>query len=162
MPDSTHTHPRLSAEEKNKEILKLLPLLSPFSKVPSCVCTTNRISIGTAQDFSELRQTIDDAFTKLEELEEEGRRSKVIDQIHSSPPRFIIIIRMMLMSPILLSFFTLFVYIITLLDSFSLDPSNRSLSVCLSVCTSSLQYFQSRAFKSSQNHVGPNILYIIG
>lgn len=61
---------RLSAEEKNKEILKLLPLLSPFSK-----------------DFSELRQTIDDAFTKLEELEEEGRRSKVIDQIHSSPPR---------------------------------------------------------------------------
>ena len=32
-------------------------------------------SIGTAQDFSELRQTIDDAFTKLEELEEEGRRS---------------------------------------------------------------------------------------
>ena len=133
MQDSTHTPPRLSAEEKNKEILKLLPLLSPFSKVPSCVCTTNRISIGTAQDFSELRQTIDDAFTKLEELEEEGRRSKVIDQIHSSPPRFIIIIRMMLMSPILLSFFTLIVYIITLLDSFSLDPSYQSLSVCLFV-----------------------------
>ena len=30
------------------------------------------------------------------------------------------------------------------------------LSVCLYVCTSSLQHFQSRAFKSSQNHVRPN------
>merc|ERR1719242_1891494 len=62
---------RLSAEEKNKEIVKLLPMLSPFAK-----------------DFSELRRTIDDAFTKLEELEEEGRRSKVLNQIHcNSPPR---------------------------------------------------------------------------
>ena len=40
--------------------------------------------------------------------------------------------------------------------------SIRGNSVCLSVCTSSLQHFQSRAFKSSQNHVRPNILYIIG
>ena len=48
-------------------------------------------SIGTAQDFSELRQTIDDAFTKLEELEEEGRRSKLIDTIHCSPARFVLV-----------------------------------------------------------------------
>ena len=47
--------------------------------------------IGIWQDFSELRQTIDDAFTKLEELEEEGRRNKVIDQIHCSPARFIMV-----------------------------------------------------------------------
>ena len=47
--------------------------------------------IGISQDFSELRQTIDDAFTKLEELEEEGRRNKVIDQIHCSPARFIMV-----------------------------------------------------------------------
>ena len=40
--------------------------------------------------------------------------------------------------------------------------SIRGNSVRLSVRTSSLQHFQSRAFKSSQNHVGPNILYIIG
>ena len=36
------------------------------------------------------------------------------------------------------------------------------LSVCLFVCPSSLQYFQYMAFKSSQNHVRPHILYIIG
>merc|ERR1712037_539495 len=35
------------------------------------------------------------------------------------------------------------------------------LSVCLFVCPSSLQYFQYMAFKSSQNHVRPHILYII-
>ena len=39
-------------------------------------------------------------------------------------------------------------------------------SVCLidwlSVCPSSLQHFQYRAFKSSQNHVRPHISYIIG
>ena len=53
----------------------------------------------------------------------------------------------------------------------SLDPSYRKgrkgqvqveiLSV-LSVGPSSLQHFQYRAFKSSQNHVRPHILYIIG
>ena len=47
--------------------------------------------IDISQDFSELRQTIDDAFNKLEELEEEGRRNKVIDQIHCSPARFIMV-----------------------------------------------------------------------
>jgi len=52
-----HQFVTLSPEEKNAEILKLLPLLSPFAK-----------------DFSELRETIGSAFTKLEELEEEGRR----------------------------------------------------------------------------------------
>ena len=36
------------------------------------------------------------------------------------------------------------------------------LFVCPSFCTSSLQHFQYRAFKSSQNHVKPHILYIIG
>ena len=36
------------------------------------------------------------------------------------------------------------------------------LSVCLFVCPSSLQHFQSRAFKSSQNHVRTHTLYIIG
>ena len=44
------------------------------------------------QDFSELRQTIDDAFTKLEELEEEGRRSNLLDQIHCSPARFFLVL----------------------------------------------------------------------
>ena len=44
----------------------------------------------------------------------------------------------------------------------SIRGNSVCLYVCLSVCTSSLQHFQSRAFKSSQNHVGPNILYIIG
>ena len=47
-----------------------------------------KIKIDFFQDFSELRQTIDDAFTKLEELEEEGRRSNLLDQIHCSPARF--------------------------------------------------------------------------
>ena len=36
------------------------------------------------------------------------------------------------------------------------------LFVCLSVCPSSLQHFQSRAFKSLQNHVRPNTLCNIG
>ena len=36
------------------------------------------------------------------------------------------------------------------------------LSVCLSVIPSSLQHFQYKAFKSSQNHVRPHILYITG
>ena len=54
-------------------------------------------TIATAQDFSELRQTIDDAFTKLEELEEEGKRSKLIDTIHCSPARFICTIILMVM-----------------------------------------------------------------
>ena len=50
---------------------------------------------------------------------------------------------------------------------FSLDRSYRKgkvykLKFCLSICTSSLQHFQYKAFKSSQNHVRPHILYIIG
>ena len=52
---------------------------------------------------------------------------------------------------------------------FSLDPRRGRvyklkfcLSVCLSFCTSSLRHFQSGAFKSSQNHVRPNTLCIIG
>ena len=48
------------------------------------------------QDFSELRQTIDDAFNKLEELEEEGRRNKVIDQIHCSPARFVMVMMVLM------------------------------------------------------------------
>ena len=50
------------------------------------------------------------------------------------------------------------------LDAFSLDPTYRRgrieiLFVCLSVRH---QHFRSMAFKSSQNHVRPHILYTIG
>ena len=42
-------------------------------------------------------------------------------------------------------------------------PEGSSLQVeILSVCPSSLQYFQYMVFKSSQNHVRPHISYIIG
>ena len=53
---------------------------------------TSGIKIDFFQDFSELRQTIDDAFTKLEELEEEGRRSNLLDQIHCSPARLVLVL----------------------------------------------------------------------
>jgi hypothetical protein len=48
-----HQFLMLAPEEKNAEITKLLPLLSPFTK-----------------DFSDLRRTIDSAFSKLERLED--------------------------------------------------------------------------------------------
>ena len=53
---------------------------------------TSGTKVDFFQDFSELRQTIDDAFTKLEELEEEGRRSNLLDQIHCSPARFFLVL----------------------------------------------------------------------
>ena len=53
---------------------------------------TSGTKVDFLQDFSELRQTIDDAFTKLEELEEEGRRSNLLDQIHCSPARFFLVL----------------------------------------------------------------------
>ena len=53
---------------------------------------TSGTKVDFFQDFSELRQTIDDAFTKLEELEEEGRRSNLLDQIHCSPARFVLVL----------------------------------------------------------------------
>ena len=45
--------------------------------------------------------------------------------------------------------------------NFHSTPPEEILSVCFSVCPSSLQLFQSGAFKSSQNHVTPNTLHII-